>query len=351
MVRNNKTLWMLSLVVAWAVAGIGRQAAPTAASPMRAAETARAGLAAATKAARAWHDDAFLCELWTYGADGGGIARDWDYGFCSKAAGQEVGGRSRDQCGMEDFLHFPDGFRSPGLGVDLRDGTKCAPLPSHFIDSDQAMAEAKRAGFRPGSRDSMELEYTSDKKGVVWRISGGGEPCWVGASEPAERKEPAATLAAKLGLHVVAVDPVYHGDVFYTYGAPDAQKGVARALTLIELRTQNSFWTLYIDRAVIDDAATRSEALAALGVALGYCPALKGRDELVEAIRKTPKTTFDAWGVVLGKVKNWSAPEGTNSEPTRVWLQLGNGIDRTPLIVGGPTRAPQRLTLQLGCRG
>ena len=87
------------------------------------------------------------------------------------------------------------------------------------------------------------------------------------------------------------------------------------------------------------------------GMALGYCPALKGRDELVEAIRKTPKTTFDAWGVVLGKVKNWSAPEGTNSEPTRVWLQLGNGIDRTPLIVGGPTRDPQRLTLQLGCRG
>ena len=28
MVRNNKTLWMLSLVVAWAVAGIGRRPRP-----------------------------------------------------------------------------------------------------------------------------------------------------------------------------------------------------------------------------------------------------------------------------------------------------------------------------------
>jgi hypothetical protein len=164
-------------------------------------------------------------------------------------------------------------------------------------------------------------------------------------------RESAAALAAKLGLHVVAVDPVYHGDVFYTYAAPDAKNTVSRALTLIELSTAYPFWTLYIDRTVIDARATQKPALIALGVALEACPPLDGRTRLAAALRQTPTIPFDAWEVVLGKTNHWSASGAERFAPAPVWLHLNNGIDDRPLIVGGPTRAPQRLTLQLGCRG
>ena len=169
--------------------------------------------------------------------------------------------------------------------------------------------------------------------------------------ELANGQRSAAALAAKLGLKVIAVDPAYHGDVFYTHAAPESTNPVTRALTLVELRTQYPFWTLYIDRAAIDNGATRHEALAALGAALEYCPALDGRDQLIAATRGEPKTAFEAWKVVLGKTQSWSSPGANNFAQSPVWLNLYNGIDSTPLVVGGPTRAPQRLTLRLGCRG
>ena len=153
-------------------------------------------------------------------------------------------------------------------------------------------------------------------------------------------------LARELGLREVAVDPVYHGDVFFTYAAPEATDSVTRALRIVELDTRNPFFSLYVDRTLIDRPATRAAALRAVALALAHCPALDGRDELLAALRQPPAVPFPAWSVVDGKLDRWKSDKGYDA-----WLRLSNGVDWRPLIVGGPTRAPQRDALQIECRG
>jgi len=164
---------------------------------------------------------------------------------------------------------------------------------------------------------------------------------------PAQAAEPPAKhpLAEALGLREVAADPAYHGDVFYTYAAPDAESAVARGLTLIELRSQSPFFTLYIERSLLENRATQPQALRALAVGLEHCPRLAGRDELRQALQKAPSRSLAAWDVVQGRKADWS------SGGEDIWLRIRNGSDSQPLIVGGPHRAPTRPTLRLGCRG
>jgi hypothetical protein len=130
---------------------------PRTSPPQMAQQPAKADLSEAAKTARAWRDDAVVCSISTAVADAGGAAQrfgGWDYRFCAKSAGEEYA-----------VAHTPTGFSGSVIGKADK-----APLPADFIDSDRAMAAAKRAGFTPKGNTLMELNSAPDGKGVVWVV-------------------------------------------------------------------------------------------------------------------------------------------------------------------------------------
>ena len=164
---------------------------------MRAAETARAGLAAATKAARAWHDDAFLCELLTYGADGGGIAKIGTMASVQRPQDRRLEGAPETNAGWRISFTFPMVLAPRGWAWTCSMGRNARPCPAISLTASRLWRRPSARALGPedgGTQWSSSTPLT--RKGLSGE-SAEGEPCWVGASEPAERKEPTGTAGGE----------------------------------------------------------------------------------------------------------------------------------------------------------
>jgi hypothetical protein len=134
--------------------------APGAASSTAGPQTARVDLSDAAKTAHAWQGDATLCWVSTIMADPDGKTPQlagWDYRFCSQATGQQYA-----------VARMPAGFNGHVVGKADR-----PPVPDDFIDSDQAMAAAKSAGYAPTGTSTMSLDPGPNNKGFVWTVYSG----------------------------------------------------------------------------------------------------------------------------------------------------------------------------------
>lgn len=142
-------------------------------------------------------------------------------------------------------------------------------------------------------------------------------------------------LAERLGLRQVYEDPAHHGDVFYTFAAPDAADPVTRAIILVALDTENPFFTLYVERGVLDPEASpeaRETAWKAIQIALEYCPRGVARDDILAVVHDTRESA--------------GYRNGYDD-----WLEVTNDASNQPLFVDGPIRPYDGLSFQLACRG
>ena len=117
-----------------------------------AGNTARATLNDATETAKKWRPDAILTSISASAVDAEGKGTSWLYGFHSPKAGNYLivtaKGRSLDT-------------------LELGSGQKEA-VPAEFLDSDQAMAEAAKAGLKS---DTMRMRLSRTE----WLVNGGDQ--------------------------------------------------------------------------------------------------------------------------------------------------------------------------------
>jgi hypothetical protein len=121
-------------------------------------QTVKAPLAEVRTAAQKWQADAVLVHLSTVKAKLDGTASEWKYSFYSPAT-------------KKRYVVTAAGGKIDGLEVRLGEETK--PL-GDFIDSDKAMAEAKKAGIK-GNEPSMSVGFQGSGKsaGLYWVVTGG----------------------------------------------------------------------------------------------------------------------------------------------------------------------------------
>ena len=117
-----------------------------------AGNTARAALNDATETAKKWRPDAILTSISASAVDADGKGSSWLYGFYSPKAGNYLivtaKGRSLDT-------------------LELGSGQKEA-VPAEFLDSDQAMAEAAKAGLKS---ETMRMRLSRTE----WLVNGGDQ--------------------------------------------------------------------------------------------------------------------------------------------------------------------------------
>jgi hypothetical protein len=132
--------------------------------------TAKAALQAATARAKSWQGDAVLVDLNTYPVNPDGTARVWNYIFYSELA---PGKAYSVTMGMEESAkEFPldsAAAKAPRAKIALRE----------FLDSDQAVQAAQRAGFSTtGKKLFLGLQREREVRGDSaprWFI---GRPPW-----------------------------------------------------------------------------------------------------------------------------------------------------------------------------
>ncbi len=141
------------------VAGLAFGLGPT--SAFGAGATAKAGLAQAQQAANKWKADAVLVNISTLTGNMDGTATKWVYMFYSAKAKQ-------------------------GYTVDVQDGKVIDtlevtphikdPVGGNFVDSPQAMEEAKKNGFKVKGKPAMSLlvmGQATKTPGAYWTVGGG----------------------------------------------------------------------------------------------------------------------------------------------------------------------------------
>ncbi|NJD63244.1 MAG: hypothetical protein FIA93_11080 [Deltaproteobacteria bacterium] len=143
------------IAVAVALAALLAASAATAADT-----TAKAGFASAATAAQQWQKDAVLVNVSTLQADADGKAAKWGYMYYS-----------------------PKSKR--GYTVDVKGGKVVETLEvnpyvrdavGEFVDSDKAMAEARKSGLKIKGKTPMSLMMmgqATKSPGVYWSVSGG----------------------------------------------------------------------------------------------------------------------------------------------------------------------------------
>lgn len=135
--------------------------APTA---FAAGQTAKAALPAAMAEAKKWQADAVLTNAVTQQANADGTAEQWDYLFFSPRANNGFsltvrGGKVVDT--LEVRPHVSD------------------PIGSDFLDSDQAMKEALKNGFKSKGKVPMSvlvMGQATKQPGVYWSVGTGYMP-------------------------------------------------------------------------------------------------------------------------------------------------------------------------------
>ncbi|MFZ1744733.1 MAG: hypothetical protein WAU17_02340, partial [Nitrospirales bacterium] len=105
-------------------------------------ETAKAGLAQAQESATNWHADAALVQIITLSGNMDGTAEKWSFLFHSPQAKKGYKVNVKDSK-IDQMLEVSASF------TDVVDGD--------FIDSAQAMTEAKKKGLKGKSRAMMTL--------------------------------------------------------------------------------------------------------------------------------------------------------------------------------------------------
>lgn len=134
-------------------------------SPATAADgTARAWLEQAQQAAVKWNSDAVLVNISTLNAGMNGTAKKWMYMFYSARAKQ-------------------------GYTIDIQDGRITGtlevrpyindPVGKDFVDSPQAMEEAKKNGLKVRENKAMSLlvmGQATKTPGISWTVGGGYMP-------------------------------------------------------------------------------------------------------------------------------------------------------------------------------
>lgn len=126
--------------------------------------TAKDGLVQAKQAAKKWQADAVLVNISTYTGNMDGTAGKWAYMFYSSKAkkGYDV------MMGKGKIIEL----------LEVRGHIK-TPVGNKFIDSSQAMAEAKKNGLKVKGKPSMLLHImgkAGKNSGVYWAVSGGFTP-------------------------------------------------------------------------------------------------------------------------------------------------------------------------------
>lgn len=121
-------------------------------------QTVKAALTEVRAAAQKWQTDAVLVHLSTVKAKLDGTASEWKYSFYSPKT-------------KKRYVVTAAGGKIDGLEVRLGEETR--PLED-FIDSDKAMAEAKKAGIK-GNEPSMSIGFQGSGKsaGFFWVVTGG----------------------------------------------------------------------------------------------------------------------------------------------------------------------------------
>lgn len=131
-------------------------------SAIAAAQTAKAGVAQAVAAAQKWQKDAVLVNVSTLQANSDGTAEKWSYMFYSSKVKQ-------------------------GYSVDVKGGKIVGTLEvspyikdavGEFVDSDKAVAEAKKNGLAVKSKAAMSLivmGQATKNPGAYWSVVGGYE--------------------------------------------------------------------------------------------------------------------------------------------------------------------------------
>jgi len=148
---------MIRFAVALAVAALASLLPQAAAAN----DTARAGLAAAAASAKKWQSDAALVSVSTLAADASGRAAKWDYLFHSPKATQGYSVEIK-------------GGKIAGT-LEVRPHVK-DPVGQEFVDSGQAMAEAKKNGLVLKGKAAMSLivmGQATAKPGPYWSVVGG----------------------------------------------------------------------------------------------------------------------------------------------------------------------------------
>jgi len=136
--------------------------------PASAAEnagSAKAALAQATARAKQWQADAVLTNLSTLGANPDGTATTWNYLFYSPKAEKWYTVTAKG--GKLETLE---------ASMGLTDSV------GEFIDSDQAMQEAKKNGLKGKDKPIMGLAWMGSTKdgAAYWTVGGGFGPGEVG---------------------------------------------------------------------------------------------------------------------------------------------------------------------------
>lgn len=119
--------------------------------------TAKAGLAQAQQAAQKWQKDAILVSVSTLEANPDGTAEKWGYIFYSPKAKQ---GYSIDVKGGKIV-------NAMEVGPHIKDAV------GEFVDSDKAIAEAKKNGLKSKGRPPMSLMVmgqATKQPGTYWSI-------------------------------------------------------------------------------------------------------------------------------------------------------------------------------------
>lgn len=122
-------------------------------------QTARTNLKEAEENAKKWRSDALLVGISTTSAESDGTSGDWAYNFYSPGIKKRL------------IVRVSGGkFRT----TESAYGSSTAPVGDKFIDSDKAMAEAKKVGMKTRGKPVMGLHvYGSGKSSFVsWTVGG-----------------------------------------------------------------------------------------------------------------------------------------------------------------------------------
>jgi hypothetical protein len=117
-----------------------------------AGNTARVALENAIETAKKWQPDAILTSIYTASADIDGKSVSWAYGFYSTKAGKHLNVTARGRA--IETLEIAVG--------------QTASVPTDFLDSNQVIAEATKAGVQS---DSLRMRLTRTE----WLVNSGDQ--------------------------------------------------------------------------------------------------------------------------------------------------------------------------------
>lgn len=136
-------------------------ALPSAPPTFDAGTGAKAGLSTARSAAAQWQPDARLVQVSTLSGDDKGTASSWTYLYHSPKAKRAY------------RLDVSGGKVTRSLEVSA--GAITEPIPAAFVDSDEAMTEAKAKGLKTTGRSMLTLHVMlkgTKQEGPYWNIVG-----------------------------------------------------------------------------------------------------------------------------------------------------------------------------------